>query len=216
VPRSADAVVMVEHTDIRDGQLVLVRPVSPGANITFAGTDIGQGEVVLHRGERLTSRETGVIAALGLAQVAVVRRPRVAILSTGDELLPPGAAMRPGHVHDSNATVLADAVRELGGEPVPLGIVPDDGRRLGEALARALARDAVLLSGGTSKGAGDLSYRAVARLGPPGIVAHGVALKPGKPLCLAVVASPEEDKVTRRQGDKVTAEPVTLSPCHPL
>ncbi len=185
LPRGADAVVMIEHTDVRDGRLIVQRPVAPGANITFAGTDIGQGEVVLRRGERLTSRETGVLAALGLDRVSVVRRPRVAILSTGDELLPPGTPLRPGMVHDSNSTVLADAVRELGGEPVPLGIVPDDEALLDAALQQALLCDVVLLSGGTSKGAGDLSYRAVARLGPPGIVAHGVALKPGKPLCLA-------------------------------
>jgi putative molybdopterin biosynthesis protein len=194
LPRGADAVVMVEHTDLRDGRLVLQRPAAPGANITFAGTDIGMGEVVLRRGERLTSRETGVLAALGLAEVSVVRRPRVAILSTGDELIPPGAPMRPGLVHDSNATVLADAVRELGGEPVPLGIVPDDARRLMEALRRGLDCDAILLSGGTSKGPGDLSYRAVAELGPPGIVAHGVALKPGKPLCLAAVQPPGRER----------------------
>jgi putative molybdopterin biosynthesis protein len=192
LPRGADAVVMIEFTDVRDGQLVLTRPVSPGANLTFAGTDVGQGEVVLRAGERLTSRETGVLAALGLAEVAVVRRPRVAIVSTGDELIPPGAPMRPGLVHDSNATVLADAVRELGGEPVALGIVPDDDSCLDAVLREALTCDAVLLSGGTSKGAGDLSYRAVARLGPPGILAHGVALKPGKPLCLAAVRAKDE------------------------
>src|SRR5205807_8009845 len=117
LPRGADAVVMIEYTDLRDGQLLLSRPVAPGANITFAGTDIGMGEVVLRRGDRLTARETGVLAALGLDEVAAVRRPRVAILSTGDELLPPGAAMRPGMVHDSNSTVLAATVRQLGGEP---------------------------------------------------------------------------------------------------
>jgi putative molybdopterin biosynthesis protein len=213
LPRGADAVVMVEHTDIQKDEggrmkdetdgggrssfilhpssfILVSRPVPPGANITFAGTDVGQGEVVLRRGERLTSRETGVLAALGLASAAVVRRPRVAILSTGDELLAPCEPMRPGMVHDSNSTVLADAVRELGGEPVPLGIVPDDDKCLDAALQHALVHDVVLLSGGTSKGAGDLSYRAVARLGPPGVVAHGVALKPGKPLCLAVAQPP--------------------------
>lgn len=189
VPRGADAVVMVEYTDTdADGaRLLLRRPVAPGANITFAGTDIGRGETVLRRGDLLTSRETGVLAALGLARVEVVRRPRVAILSTGDEIIPPGSPMRPGLIFDSNATVLADAVRELGGEPVPCGIVPDDRAALEQALRKALGCDLVLLSGGTSKGAGDISYRVVGGLGRPGIVAHGVALKPGKPLCLAAV-----------------------------
>lgn len=195
LPRGADAVVMIEYTDIRDGRLRVSRPVVPGANLTFAGTDIGMGEVVLRRGEVLTSRETGVLAALGLDRVEVVRRPRVAVLSTGDELLAPGTPMRPGLVHDSNATVLGDAVRELGGEPLPLGIVADDDAALDAALARALDCEVILLSGGTSKGAGDLSYRAVARLGTPGIVAHGVALKPGKPLCLAAVERPDHRPV---------------------
>jgi putative molybdopterin biosynthesis protein len=163
--------------------------VTPGANITFAGTDIGRGETVLRRGELLTSRETGVLAALGLDQIPVVRQPRVAIISTGNELIPPGQPMRPGLVYDSNATILADAVRELGGEPVPLGIVPDEVGQLRRMLQTALVHDVILLSGGTSKGTGDLSYRVVNELGFPGIVAHGVALKPGKPLCLAVVGT---------------------------
>jgi putative molybdopterin biosynthesis protein len=193
VPRGADAVVMVEHTETDGPQLLVRRPVTPGANVTFAGTDVGRGETVLRRGDLLTSRETGVLAALGVARVAVVRRPRVAIVSTGNELLAPGDPMRPGMIYDSNATVLADAVRELGGEPVPLGIVPDDRAALASILRRALACDMVLLSGGTSKGEGDISYRVVGELGPPGILAHGVALKPGKPLCLAAVG--HEDRV---------------------
>src|SRR5207249_4851210 len=97
---------------------------------------------------------------------------------------------RPGLVYDSNAVILADAVRELGGEPVPFGIIPDDEAALLAALQRTLACDVVLLSGGTSKGQGDLSYRVINQLGAPGIVAHGVALKPGKPLCLAAVRLP--------------------------
>jgi len=191
VPRGADAVVMIEHTDADGGTLLVRRPLAPGANSTFAGTDIGRGETVLRRGELLTSRETGVLAALGLPTLSVVRRPRVAVVSTGNEIIPPGSPMRPGLVYDSNATILADAVRELGGEPVPFDIVPDDQAVLENVLRRALACDVVLLSGGTSKGAGDLSYRVVARLGRPGLVAHGVALKPGKPLCLAAVHCPD-------------------------
>ncbi len=207
LPRGADAVVMIEFTDVHDGELVLCRPVAPGSNITFAGTDIGRDEVVLRGGEQLTSRETGVLAALGIAAVPVVRRPRVAILSTGDELIAPGAAMKPGLVHDSNGTILADAVRELGCEPIPLGIVADDLPRLLDALRRALVHDAILLSGGTSKGAGDLSYRAVAELGPPGIVAHGVALKPGKPLCLAAIKPPETGTEAARRPVPVAVLP---------
>jgi putative molybdopterin biosynthesis protein len=186
VPRGADAVVMVEHTDEEGGALFVRRAVTPGAGVSFAGTDIGRGETVLRRGDVLTSRETGVLAAIGVSRVSVWRQPRVAILSTGDEIVAPGTAMQPGKVYDSNARIIADAVRELGGEPVELGIVPDDLERLRQALRDALATcDVVLLSGGTSKGQGDLSYRVVRELTDPGIVAHGVALKPGKPICLA-------------------------------
>ncbi|MDH3719450.1 MAG: molybdopterin biosynthesis protein, partial [Planctomycetota bacterium] len=144
-------------------------------------------ETVLYRGVRLTSRETGVLSAIGVPNVTVYRRPRVAIISTGDELIEPAEAMRPGLVYDSNAQILSDAVRELGAEPVKLGIVRDNVDQLREVLRQALeTTDVVLLSGGTSKGSGDLSYRVVAELSDPGIVAHGVALKPGKPICLAV------------------------------
>jgi putative molybdopterin biosynthesis protein len=190
VPRGASAVVMIEHTDVTGDRLTLTRPVAPGANVSFAGSDIGRGETVLYGGMTLTSRETGVLAALGLAAVPVVRRPRVAILSTGDELRAPGQPLPIGCVYDSNSRVLADAVRELGCEPIAAAVVPDDLDRLRTAFAATLGCDAVLLSGGTSKGAGDLSDRVVGEFGKPGVVAHGVALKPGKPLCLAVVCPP--------------------------
>ncbi|GLR83225.1 molybdopterin biosynthesis protein [Azospirillum oryzae] len=190
LPRGADAVVMVETTEAverPDGLFVtLTRPATPGAFVAAAGSDIGRGEVVLRKGQALTSREIGVLAAIGLAEVPVVRRPRVAILSTGDEIVAPGQPIRTGAVYDSNGAILAAAVSELGGEPVPLGIAPDEDAALERLVAQGLECDALLLSGGTSKGAGDRSHRIVAQLSDPGIVAHGVALKPGKPLCLAV------------------------------
>ncbi|MBN2477455.1 MAG: molybdopterin biosynthesis protein [Pirellulales bacterium] len=187
LPRGADAVVMVEHTSPgEDATILVTRAVTPGFGVSFAGTDVTAGETVLRRGQMLGSRETGVLAAVGADRVAVWRRPVVAILSTGDEIIEPGQPMRPGLVYDSNARILADAVRELGGLPKPLGIVHDDLDQLRTRLREALvAADVVLLSGGTSKGAGDLSYRVVGELSEPGIVAHGVALKPGKPICLA-------------------------------
>jgi putative molybdopterin biosynthesis protein len=187
VPRGADAVVMVEHAETRDSELRIARAVTAGSGISFAGTDITAGETVLRQGTLLTSRDTGVLAAIGVAKVNVWRKPIVAILSTGDEIIAPGDPMQPAKVYDSNAQVLADAVQELGGEPLRLGITHDDVAALRERLRHALeVADVVLLSGGTSKGAGDVSYRVVAELNDPGIVAHGVALKPGKPICLAV------------------------------
>src|SRR6516162_675946 len=191
VPRGADAVVMVEHTDTRDqGSTTVIdvrRAVVSGQFIAFAGSDLARGETVLRAGQVLTSREIGMLAAVGTAAVAVWQRPRVAIISTGDEIIAPGKPMRPGAVYDSNAAIVAAAVEEAGGVPKPLGIGPDDeivlSRLVDEGLAAA---DMVIMSGGTSKGAGDLCYRAVALFGDPGIVVHGVALKPGKPLCLAV------------------------------
>jgi putative molybdopterin biosynthesis protein len=186
VPRGADAVVMVEYAETRGRELRISRAVTAGSGISFAGTDITAGETVLRRGRLLTSRDTGVLAAIGVANVNVWRKPIVAILSTGDEIIAPGEPMQPAKVYDSNSQVLADAVRELGGEPRRLGITHDDVEALRERLHHALDfADLVLLSGGTSKGAGDVSYRVVAELDNPGIVAHGVALKPGKPICLA-------------------------------
>ena len=186
LPRGADAVVMIEHAEPSASGLNIAKAVTAGAGVSFAATDITSGETVLRRGDLLTSRETGVLAAIGVASVQVWRKPIVAILSTGDEIIAPGEAMAPSKVYDSNAQMLADAVRELGGEPKRLGIVADEVATLRETLQRALvAADIVLLSGGTSKGAGDVSYRVVAELHDPGIVAHGVALKPGKPICLA-------------------------------
>jgi putative molybdopterin biosynthesis protein len=194
IPRGADAVVMVEQTDVidQDGApaIELRRPAGPGQFISYAGSDIARGEVVLRRKTVVSSREIGMLAACGIAEVAVVQKPKVAVLSTGNELVAPGGALGPARVYDSNGPILAAAIVEAGGEPIPFGAFPDDESALEVALRTALATcDLVVLSGGTSKGAGDLSHEVVARLGDPGILVHGVALKPGKPLCLAVIDS---------------------------
>src|SRR5262245_45650683 len=204
IPRGADAVVMIEHTELapslpspasggglgRGGTpaIDIRRAVAAGQFVSYAGSDIARGEMVLRRRTRISSREIGMLAACGIAEVAVVRRPKVAVLSTGDELTAPGRALAPAHVYDSNGAIIAAAVAEAGGEPVACGAFPDDEAALARAVRAALARcDMVVLSGGTSKGAGDLSHRIVTKLGAPGILVHGVALKPGKPLCLAVI-----------------------------
>ncbi len=188
IPRGADAVVMIETTDpVGDGAVDVRQAVAPGAAISSAGSDIGAGETVLRRGAVLSSREVALLAAVGESAVAAFRKPRVAILSTGDELVAPGSPIRPGQVFDSNGPMLAAAVEELGCVAIPFGIVGDDFQRMSETIDAALAKaDVVLLSGGTSKGAGDVAYHTVERFADPGVVVHGVALKPGKPLCLAV------------------------------
>jgi putative molybdopterin biosynthesis protein len=191
LPRGADAVVMVEHTETRreDGRtrIEVRRPASAGQFIAFAGSDLARGETVLRAGQLITSREIGMAAAVGCAEVAVHRRPRVAVLSTGNEIVVPGAPLPPGAVYDSNGAILAAAVAEAGGVAVPLGIGRDDERALVRLVNESLAGcDMVLMSGGTSKGVGDLCYRAVARFSDPGVVVHGIAIKPGKPVCLAV------------------------------
>jgi len=193
LPRGADGVVMIEntfplkHAEPAENMIQVLKPIVPNAGVSLAGSDIGAGEVVLRIGELLGYRETGTLAALGEANVSVWRRPKVAVISTGDELIAPGEQMEMGKVYDSNSTVIAHAVEELGCEAVRFGIVPDDEAQLETVLRNALELDFVLLSGGTSKGEGDLNYRVFEKFRNPGVLVHGVSLKPGKPLCLAVL-----------------------------
>jgi putative molybdopterin biosynthesis protein len=188
IPRGADAVVMVEQTQPAGPRAIEIRrAASPGQFVSYAGSDIARGEVVLRAGTIVGSREIGMCAACGIAEIAVVRKPLVAVISTGDELVQPGERLAPAAIYDSNGAIVTAAIDENGGEAVFLGAVADDEAELESAMREALAQnDMVVLSGGTSKGAGDVSHRIIARLGNPGIIAHGVALKPGKPLCLAV------------------------------
>jgi putative molybdopterin biosynthesis protein len=160
VPRGADAVVMIEHTELIESipAIELRRGVTAGQFISYAGSDIARGETLMRKGQLIGSREIGMLAACGLAAIDVVRRPKVAVLSTGDELVAVGESLRPGSVYDSNGAIISAAIAEAGGEPKSYGAFPDDAEKLEQIVRRAISEcDMVVLSGGTSKGAGDLS-----------------------------------------------------------
>jgi molybdopterin molybdotransferase len=181
---------MVEYTqDIGAGTIEVRQSVAPGENGMERGEDAAAGQRVLAAGTRLRTQEVGLLAALGLAEVRVHRRPRVAILSTGDELLPVEAAPAPGRIRDVNSHTVACLAEEAGGEAILCGIVGDDLERLVRALRGALEQsDVVFLSGGSSKGTRDHTIAALEQIPGTEILAHGVRISPGKPTILARAA----------------------------
>ena len=203
VPDGADAVVMVEATAPADGspegegerryvapgdRVRITRPVAAGANLVQPGEDVKAGAVVLPAGRRLGARDLSALAAFGVVDVTVVRRPRVATLATGSEVCAVTETPRPGQVRDSNQYVLAAEIEAMGAIAVLGGIVGDDYTALHQAVSRLCAEnDAVILSGGSSVGPKDLTGRVLAALGAPGIVFHGIDIRPGKPTVLAMV-----------------------------
>jgi molybdopterin molybdotransferase len=183
----ADAVVMVEYTHGIDHDTIEVfRPVAPGENVIRAGEDTEKGEVILSRGRKLRPQDLGVLAGLGITSVAVYRRPVVAILSTGDELVSPDQHPGPGQIRDINSTTLAALVEESGAIARQYGIFPDELETMSSACRTALAEaDMVLLSGGSSVGRRDFTLQVLERLENSELLAHGVAIRPGKPTILA-------------------------------
>ena len=186
MPAGADAVVMVEHTARTDGGVSVFQSVVPRQNVGRAGSDLVAGEIAVAEGTVLSPARLGVVAALGLEDVDVYHRPRVAILSTGDEIVAPGGALGPAQIFDSNTTALSAAVRLHGGEPIVAPRVGDDLGALAAAFERCLAEDLVLFSGGTSVGERDYLLEIIAAAGT--VHFEGLRLKPGKPTVFATVA----------------------------
>jgi molybdopterin molybdotransferase len=188
LPQGADAVVMLEHAEERDGRIAVGRPARPGDNVIRRAEDIRQGDVALPAGARLRPQDVGLLAGLGIVRVPVFVRPRVAILTTGDEVVAADRVPAGGQVRDVNSYTLAALVRQEGGEPLAHGIVEDVYETLLEALREARREaDLVLVSGGSSVGEKDAVARAIGELGRPGVIVHGVSIKPGKPTILALV-----------------------------
>ncbi len=188
LPEGADAVVMIENTQLsREGEIEVMKAVAVGENLLRVGEDIRAGEEILPAGHWIRPQDLGGLTALGVMQVEVVRRPRVAILASGDEVAPPEGPAGPGQVRDINSYTLEGLVRHAGGEPLRGGILPDNFETLQEAARAALASaEALVLSAGSSVSARDLTGQVIAGLGAPGVLVHGVAVKPGKPTILAV------------------------------
>ena len=188
LPPSADAVVMVEHTqEPLPGSIEVTRPAAPGDGMVRADEDAPAGAELVPAGRPLRAQDLGMLAAAGVTRLRVHARPRVAIVSTGDEVVPAATpVLKPGQVRDATAVALAALVREAGGEPDPRGIVPDDRAALVETLRAAREEcDVVVVSAGSSVGARDETAAAVEALGEPGIWCHGLAIRPGKPTLLA-------------------------------
>lgn len=187
IPDGADAVVMVEHTlDMGADTVEFRKSAAPGDHVMHQGEDALAGQTALPAGRRLRAQEIGLLAALGVTRPTVGGVPRVAVVSTGDELVPAHAVPPPGGIRDVNTHALCCLVRDYGGVPLPLGLVPDEQAAIRDALTRAVAAgDMVLVSGGSSVGARDFTLAALAGLPDAEILAHGVALSPGKPTILA-------------------------------
>ena len=189
LPSGADAVLMVEQTNATGDEIEVLAAAPPGDNVLFPGEDLGPGAIALAAGTRLDAAALGGLAALGRTSVTVRHRPRIAILSTGDEVIPAGATPSVAQVRDVNATTVGATVEAAGGNALHAGIVADDETLLAERAARALdGADALVISAGSSVSHRDITAAVVARLGPPGILAHGIAIRPGKPTIVALCA----------------------------
>jgi molybdopterin molybdotransferase len=188
LPEEADAVIMLEHTQtVKSGEIEILRAVALGENVIRVGEDVEVGQEVISAGVRLGAAEIGGLAALGINQVLVSCKPRVAILSSGDEVVPLDAQLLPGQVRDVNSFALGALVERCGGQPVSYGILPDSIEALAATARRAIDEcDMVIFTAGSSASTRDLTAQVIDSLGAPGVLVHGINIRPGKPTILGV------------------------------
>jgi len=192
LPEGSDAVVMFEHAQpINAASIEVVKPVAPFENVVQTGDDIKKGELILNRGHRMRPQDMSALASVGITHISVMRRPRVAIISTGNEIVPADSVPGPGQIRDSNSYNLEGLISQAGGVPVKKGIIRDEYAGLRETLNAAISdSDLVLMTGGSSVGTADMTARVINDAGHPGVLVHGVSIRPGKPLAIGLVGSP--------------------------
>ncbi|AFK22617.1 gephyrin-like molybdotransferase Glp [Pyrococcus sp. ST04] len=186
LPNGADAVIQFEDVERFDDRIRIYKPAYPGLGVMKKGADIEKGRLLVKKGTRLTFKETALLSAVGISRIKVFRRIRVGIISTGNEVILPGSELKPGQIYDINGRALADAVRELGGEGIFIGIAKDDRDSLKDLIRKAIMlSDIIVLSGGASGGMRDLTASVIEELGE--IKIHGIAIQPGKPTIIGLV-----------------------------
>jgi len=193
LPPGADAVVMFEQTQPVDTVTIeVVKPVAPLENVVQTGDDIKKGEVILSRGHRVRPQDMAALAGVGITGIKVFERPKVAVISTGNEIVPADSVPAPGRIRDSNSYNLEGLIFQSGGVAVKKGIIPDEYGRLRETLETAIKDSAlILMTGGSSVGTADLTAKVINDVGRPGVLVHGVSIKPGKPLIVGLVGTPD-------------------------
>lgn len=191
IPQGADGMLMIEYVELIDGGMLAAHsPVAPGENIIFKGDDVKLGEKVLAKGRLIRSQDIGVLCAAGISHVKVSKRPRVAVVSTGDEIVDPFGQVRLGQVRDINTYTLSAMVQELGGEVTKSIVVKDDYDLIRNTVYEVSKdNDIVVISGGSSVGAKDNTEKVIDSFGEPGVFVHGVAVKPGKPTIIGRVGN---------------------------
>lgn len=189
LPEGADAVVMVEHTKAKKGEVMIYSGVKPGENISFKGEDVKKGKVLLEKGTWLAPQDIGLVASVGIDRVPVMKKPRVGVIATGNELVEPGTILDGVSIYESNRYVISCMIRQCGGEAIDLGVCRDDKNLIFSKLKEGTKFDMLVICGGTSVGETDYVPDLVNMLGKPGLIVRGVAMKPGSPTGLGIIGN---------------------------
>ncbi len=188
MPRGGDSVEMLEYIEVEGKRVKIRKALTPGENVAKRGEDIRKGEVLLAKGHRIRAQDIGALSGLGITEIKIFKRPKVAIIPTGDELVEPKRKPESGQIRNMNTYSLSAQIEKCGGEPIPFGIIKDDPKILREKIEKALSKaDMVLISGGSSVGAYDLTLKVMNSLTQGKVLTQGVAIKPGKPTIIAKI-----------------------------